>query len=225
SEVGGEAQVLRMFRLLRLFRMMKLLRLARMNRILQRFQIPHVVCVKDDLFNYATTITICKYILVLLYLGHFFGCFFYYFSTDEWRTQKENDDIAAGRYDVWQNSEFCSVVGDEMPSCNSTLANKYIASMYWAFTTMTTVGYGDISAKTMMERIWAILGMVVGGFVFSLIVAGMNDVMASGLLQRIQSERTEQITAFIKALPAPTTRSHQNPSFLSMPIRVGHWRQ
>lgn len=29
--------------------------------------------------------------------------------------------------------------------------------MYWAFTTLTTVGYGDISAKTVAERIYAII--------------------------------------------------------------------
>lgn len=39
--------------------------------------------------------------------------------------------------------------------------------MYWAFTTLATVGYGDISATTVAERIYAIFAQIVGGFVFS----------------------------------------------------------
>eukprot|EP00976_Prorocentrum_cordatum_P030754 625903-Prorocentrum_minimum.AAC.2 len=56
----------------------------------------------------------------------------------------------------------------------TTDSQKYIASIYWAFTTMTTVGYGDISATTVAERIFACIGMVVGGFMFSMVVASVS---------------------------------------------------
>ena len=38
----------------------------------------------------------------------------------------------------------------------------WITSIYWAVTTMTTIGYGDISAHTAEERILAVVVMVIG---------------------------------------------------------------
>ena len=34
---------------------------------------------------------------------------------------------------------------------DDTDGTVYVASLYWAFTTMSTVGYGDISARTEKE--------------------------------------------------------------------------
>lgn len=33
------------------------------------------------------------------------------------------------------------------------LATKYLTSLYWAFTTIATVGYGDITPKTSKEKV------------------------------------------------------------------------
>lgn len=41
---------------------------------------------------------------------------------------------------------------------------------YWAAQTVTTVGYGDISARTVAERIYAITAQIGGGFVFSVVI-------------------------------------------------------
>ena len=39
---------------------------------------------------------------------------------------------------------------------------QYVAGVYWAFTTMTTVGYGDILPQNDIERAFAILIMFTG---------------------------------------------------------------
>jgi hypothetical protein len=39
------------------------------------------------------------------------------------------------------------------------LRQQYVNSIYWAFTTVATVGYGDITPKNLKEKVLAILVM------------------------------------------------------------------
>ena len=71
--------------------------------------------------------------------------------------------------------------------------------MYWAFTTMTTVGYGDISSVTRSERIIACFGMLVGGFVFSAVIGTIGDVVAAAdLSKKAHGHKMEAVAAFIR---------------------------
>ena len=62
---------------------------------------------------------------------------------------------------------------------HSGLPYQYVVSLYWAAATTTTVGYGDISARTDLERIYAIFIMIVGvlayGYIIASVAAGLTN--------------------------------------------------
>jgi hypothetical protein len=61
------------------------------------------------------------------------------------------------------------------------------------------VGYGDISATTRVERVIACFGMIVGGFVFSGVIATMADVMANANpSKKAHSEKMDKVSAFVR---------------------------
>ena len=53
----------------------------------------------------------------------------------------------------------------------------YLESFYYSITTMTTVGYGDISAYTFAERIVAIIIMFIGVMVFSFASGSLTNII------------------------------------------------
>ena len=55
----------------------------------------------------------------------------------------------------------------------------YIASFYFTITTITTVGFGDISGGTTMERIICILLMVAGVISFSFATGTLSSIIAN----------------------------------------------
>ena len=71
--------------------------------------------------------------------------------------------------------------------------------VWWATTTMTTVGYGDISPTTDGGRLIAVIVMVVGiGFLTLLIGSVSEKFLSAGLqdeVQEVEAEVTEDVAA------------------------------
>ena len=213
SQQDSSGQLLRLFKLLRLFRLMKLLRLARIARLFERYQ--------DDLFQYLHFFAVLKLVVIMLYVGHLFGCFFHYFSVDEWRTDDELAQIDAGALSPWLKEYF-----DDSHHASGDVWDRYIASMYWAFTTMTTVGYGDISSVTRSERIIACFGMLVGGFVFSGVIGTIGDVVAArDLSKKAHAQKMEAVAAFIRDNQLPQEYYKEVLGFFRKQHVVGYDRR
>jgi hyperpolarization activated cyclic nucleotide-gated potassium channel 2 len=67
-----------------------------------------------------------------------------------------------------------SVVG--ILDINSTYSDKYATSVYWAVTTMATIGYGDITPITTYEKIYVMVSMLVASAVFAFIVGSISSI-------------------------------------------------
>lgn len=85
-----------------------------------------------------------------------------------------------------------------------TQTRRYITAMYWAYTTMTTVGYGDISSITVAEKVWAIVTMIGSGFFFSFVVGRMASVISKlDSVRSARGEELESITTFLNDVDLP----------------------
>lgn len=56
---------------------------------------------------------------------------------------------------------------------------QYLTSVYWSLQTITTVGYGDIPAKTTTEQVLSVLWMVFGVGFYSFTIGNLSSVIAS----------------------------------------------
>eukprot|EP01083_Nonionella_stella_P080572 221484_1 len=72
--------------------------------------------------------------------------------------------------------------------------SQYIVCLYWSITTVTTVGYGDITAQTTGERIFSILAMLFGVLFSAWGIAAFTSFLHE------YDERTARVTRKLHAL-------------------------
>lgn len=70
---------------------------------------------------------------------------------------------------------------------DASIPEKYIAAIYWSILTMTTVGYGDIAPVSLLERMYAVLAMILASAVFGY---SMNTVAT--VIKEISYEKDQR---------------------------------
>lgn len=112
----------------------------------------------------------------IFFAAHFIACFWFYL-TNPHVTGVGPDGTHAGRDD--DASGLVSGIRTwtiEFGVSDATVQTQYIASLYWTFTTMLTVGYGDIHATNTGERLYSALTMIFGAIMFGAIIAKVQDL-------------------------------------------------
>ena len=204
AQDSSGARANRTLRLLRLFRLLKLLRLLRMNRLLKKYE--------EEFYALKSGLKMVKIGLAVTFSCHWLGCLWYYFGTEEWRDPAEV--FPDGTNIVpWTQVLWPEVWHNETDPRNSDKMTRYITSVYWSMMTITTVGYGDVHARTILEKVVAMLCMIVGGFIFGLIIGALSDLSRRsnpaqketnkkvGWLSAYMSDRrvTQELTRSIRA--------------------------
>ena len=114
-------------------------------------------------------------LLVLLSLIHFFSCFLIYFGKIIYPGWITVNDI--------QNNSFSDI---------------YVTAIYYLMTTLTTVGYGDISISTTYERIYQIILLLVGTCAYSWILTFISNYIKKMNEQYIDFENKVKILGEIR---------------------------
>ena len=78
---------------------------------------------------------------------------------------------------------------------------QYSVAVYWAFQTLTTVGFGDVSAVTVGERIFAIVWMLLGVAMYSYAIGNMTNMIAS---MDFSNEELQKNLGILKELKSRT---------------------
>ena len=70
----------------------------------------------------------------------------------------------------------------------ASLGQAYWSSLYWALTTLTTVGYGDITPTNNLERIYTLFALLLGALVFGFILSAIGSLVQAVDRQAALSE-------------------------------------
>lgn len=165
------------YRSLKLFRTIKLVKLLRLIRLSKLYKMN--VQWMSELDISMDTLRLLKLLAPVMTIAHYVGCFWYYMSA-----QHTKEDAWWGR------------IHFDDPN---SIISKYIASVYWAATTMTTVGFGDIFAVNSYEQAYSTLVMIGGTTLFAYVVGTVIEVVSNSksLLNR-EHEMIQKVNAYIK---------------------------
>jgi voltage-gated potassium channel len=61
---------------------------------------------------------------------------------------------------------------------NLDLKNNYVNALYWSVTTVTTVGYGDVTPVNMIEKIYSMVTMLVGLGIFGFFIGSISSILS-----------------------------------------------
>mmetsp|Transcript_27553 Transcript_27553/g.94085 ORF Transcript_27553/g.94085 Transcript_27553/m.94085 type:complete len:869 (+) Transcript_27553:197-2803(+) len=159
GDTARDTALLRGFKLVRftkLIRLVKLFRMLRLTHILRRLEAWLSI-------KYSMLMGI-KFFVVLGFTVHWSGCLWYLVAT------LVSDKPTWVDTDLLGNGELIE---------KDMAGEAYVASIYWALTTFTTIGFGDIVPMNTEERIFACIAMIVGGGVFAYGLTSLCSILAN----------------------------------------------
>jgi hypothetical protein len=119
--------------------------------------------------------------------------------------------LAADPPGVWSEFEYDNCVD----VAKIPVEQAYLVSFYWSVTTLTTIGYGDISPITSLEKIVGIFSMAIGGFLFGMLVGTLSShITAGNIADQSYREKIDTAREFLRMKEVPTNTRRRIMAFL-----------
>lgn len=145
--------------------LVKMTRLLRLARLLQ----------KMDRYSQYTAMILTLLMLCFSLVAHWLACIWYVIAEKERQMNLE--------WDVgWM---FTLSERLKIPVSNITQIEYYITSLYYTFTSLTSVGFGNVSANTTAEKVFTIVMMLIGALMHAVVFGNVTAI-----IQRMYSRRS-----------------------------------
>ena len=161
------------------YRLVKCIELLRITKINSKGNVHHVTkYFLEKLKINANIERLLFFVLLFFLMNHLCACFWFLTA----KLQDMDPD--------------CWVVRLGYVDCSNV--ELYIISFYWTLTTVTTVGYGDISAGTTLERVYNLFIMSFGVLLYSFAIGSLSSIVSTMDQQTEEMNQKLQILSSIK---------------------------
>ena len=165
----------RLLRLLRIPRLYRMLKILDVHRVISLFSWSHQFSKMIKRISLNVTISrIMKLLINLTFLNHVGGCL-WFFMVSKRKFNGNNLFILQARLHNFSPDTW---VG-KAELIDKGFFAQYVASIYWTFTTLTAVGYGDIVPETQTEKLFSFVWMVIGVTVYSFVISNLSTFLAN----------------------------------------------
>ena len=178
-----------LLRLLRLPRLYRLIRIARIFKIVKQGLNGELIDRLQDAFQLNRGVMrIIKFAATVLVCVHIVGCLWFFLA----KLQGFPPDSWVIKYNLLDENH----------------PTQYIASIYWAFTTLSTVGYGDITGGTDEERLFSIVWMLLGVGFYSFAIGSLTSVLST------LDTRSNELTIKLNAVDQISKEARLDPGLI-----------
>ena len=203
SEVSAEGAAVEthtlagsLMRMVRLIRMVKLFKILRVLKLGQRFN--ELADVFPNVAN-LKVVRVLNILVMIIYISHLLTCFWH------WIGSAIYFDAGEARSAISWLGEAVIPMHEAAGLTWNEIGEAYIAAMYWTITTITTVGYGDITPTDRYERMFAMAVMVWGTGIFAWVIGSatviLTEVKDSPEAKLAEKMATLQVFMTEKELP------------------------
>ncbi|XP_048267402.1 potassium voltage-gated channel subfamily H member 8 isoform X2 [Bombus terrestris] len=146
--------------------LVKLTRLLRLARLLQ----------KMDRYSQYSAVILTMLMLFFILVAHWLACIWFVIAEKE--RLRNDDDWDLGWIHTLAERLKISVE-------NVTHAESYITALYFTCSSLTSVGFGNVSANTFSEKFFSICTMLIGALMHAVVFGNVTAI-----IQRIYSRRS-----------------------------------
>ncbi|XP_048479359.1 potassium voltage-gated channel subfamily H member 8 isoform X5 [Plutella xylostella] len=147
--------------------LVKLTRLLRLARLLQ----------KMDRYSQYSALILTLLMLSFSLLAHWLACIWFIIAEKEIEQHKEDNwDLG------WINNLAERL---KVPIVNISHSESYVTALYFTCSSLTSVGFGNVSANTLPEKIFSILTMLIGALMHAVVFGNVTAI-----IQRMYSRRS-----------------------------------
>ncbi|XP_029346805.1 potassium voltage-gated channel subfamily H member 8 isoform X2 [Acyrthosiphon pisum] len=184
--------------------LLKLTRLLRLARLLQ----------KIDRYSQYGGMILTLLMLLFTLVAHWFACIWYVIAESERHEKGRDWDLG------WMNTLAERLHKDVD---NVTHSEAYITSLYFTCSSLTSVGFGNVSATTGAEKIFSIITMLIGALMHAVVFGNVTAI-----IQRMYSRRSlyqskwRDLKDFLTLHQVPSELKHRMQDYFQTMWSLNH---